>query len=125
MSEITCSKKRPKVIPLSVHQQGDTFPVYMMFKDDDEIQKLYDGLSIVVAFYNSNHKLILKRSSDDGTVYYDEGLYTLIVSHEDSIRMVGRVYVELTLTANNGTEVYHGDKVVTVDFEPRMNNYIL
>lgn len=124
MSSIICGKVRG-CVPLAVMPQGATFPVFMSFKNDEEILELYDGMDILIAFYNSNHKLILKCSTDDGRICYNDSLYTILISHEESRHMIGKIYVELTLTANNGMEVYHGDKVVSIDFAPRMNNLIL
>lgn len=119
----TCRQCEPKSGFLAVRQQGDSFPAFMTLKDDGVISQLEEGYNIIVAFYNRYKVRICQFSTDAGTVTYDDGVFTLMVDHNVSVFMVGKVYVELTVTYS--TEVYHGDKVVVLNFEPRMNNQIV
>lgn len=119
----TCRKCEPKSGFLAVKQQGDSFPVYMTLKDDGIISELEEGCNLIVAYYNRDKQLICRFSTDEGNVTYSDGLYTFKVNHDVSQFMVGKVSIELTITRN--TDIYHGDKVVAVNFEPRMNNKFL
>jgi hypothetical protein len=110
-------------------QTGDTFPVYLLYKEDDIEAYLTKADDLIIAFYDYKRDLVMKGSISDGRVeQFNEGedyQYIVNVTHKESLRMVGKVFVELTITEGNGKKVYNGDKVVTVSFEPRMNNTII
>ena len=114
---------------LATMQTGDSFPVYLLYKEDDIEAYLTKSDDIIIAFYDYKRDLVMKGSISDGRVkQFNEGedyQYIVNVTHKESLRMVGKVFVELTITEGNGKKVYHGDKVVTVSFEPRMNNTII
>lgn len=109
---------------LATMQTGDTFPIQIVIKDGDTVSQLEAGCRILVGIYDRKKQLLLKASTNDGRITYLNGVYTLTVRHEESLAMKGRVYVEFTIIAADGTEVYHGDKVVSIGFEPRNNNEI-
>lgn len=105
-------------------QQGDTFPVYLAYKDDDVLSALQQGWNIIAAFYNYKGELICEKRTERGEITVnDDGIYVFKVTHDESLNMLGKVGVELTLT--QGDDVYHGDKIVSVAFEPRMNNNLV
>ena len=109
---------------IATMQTGDTFPVYLAYKDDDILSALEQGMNILAAFYDYKGQLICeKRTERDEITVNDDGFYVFKVTHEESVKMLGKVGVELTLT--QGEDVYHGDKIVSVAFEPRMNNNLV
>ena len=109
---------------IATMQQGDTFPVYLAYKDDDVLSALENGWNIIAAFYNYKGELICEKRTARGEITVnDDGIYVFKVTHEESLNMLGKVGVELTLT--QGDDVYHGDKIVSVAFEPRMNNNLV
>ena len=113
-------------VMIATMQQGDTFPVYMSLKNDNAAAVLSKSQNLIIAFWDYKKQLICRGSTSDGSVIQGEnGLYTYLVSHRDSVKMVGKVYIETTITDGGGVQVYHGDKVVSVVFEPRMNNEIV
>lgn len=119
----TCRQCEPKRSFLAVKQQGDTFPVFMTLRDDGVISQLEEGCNLIVAFYNCYKERICQFSTDKGNVTYSDGIYTLLVGHNASRFMVGKVGVELTIT--QGDDVHNGDKVVALNFEPRLNNKLV
>jgi len=109
---------------IATMQTGDTFPVYLDYKDDDVLSALQSGWNIIAAFYNYKGELICEKRTERGEITVNEdGIYVFKVTHEESLNMLGKVGVELTLT--QGDDVYHGDKVVSVGFEYRRNNDIV
>lgn len=114
-------------------QQGDSYPVYLAYKDDDVLSALERGWNILAAFYNYKGELICEKRTDRGDIIVNEdGIYQFKVTHEESMKMLGKVGVELTLTDTISDiderlqrDVYHGDKIVSVAFEPRMNNNLV
>ena len=118
---------------IATMQQGDTFPVYLAYKDDDVLSALENGWNIIAAFYNYKGELICEKRTARGEITVNEdGVYVFKVTHDESVKMLGKVGVELTLTEVPTTihdqkdrNVYHGDKIVSVAFEPRMNNNLV
>jgi hypothetical protein len=114
-------------------QTGDTFPVYLAYKDDDVLSALENGWNIIAAFYNYKGELICEKRTKRGEITINEdGIYQFKVTHEESMKMIGKVGVELTLLENispyyqrEDNNVYHGDKIVSCVFEPRMNNNLV
>lgn len=107
---------------LAVMQTGDTVPVQIVLKDGPTAVQLEEGSHILIGFYDAKRNLLLRVGTDDGRVTYSDGVYTVLVSHEESLRMKGKVSVELTVASDNGTVVYHGDRIPVVGFDGRMNN---
>lgn len=112
---------------LATMQTGDTFPVYMRFTGDGGESIISEGQNIIVAFYDRKKTLLCYGCNDDGRVAYDadKDLYVMTVTHNESLLMQGAVYVELTVTEDYGDVVHHGDKVVGVGFEKRLNNVLV
>ena len=110
---------------IATMQTGDTFPVYLAYKDDDVLSALQSGWNIIAAFYNYKGELILRGSTDGGRITREDDCYVLTVTHAESLLMVGKVYLELTLTADNENDIYHGDRIITIEFEPRKNNELV
>lgn len=106
---------------------GNTFHVRLKLKDNGGESKLQEGCDIIAGFYDRKKQLLLRASTDNDRIKFDEeaNLYVIVVGHDESLLMKGTVYVELTLTENEKSNVYHGDKVVRIEFEPRVNNEII
>ena len=110
---------------LATMQTGDTFPVYFDFLNDEESSMLAEGYNLIAAMRDYKGELILRGSTDGGRITRDDDYYVLTVTHAESLKMVGKVYLELTLTANEENDIYHGDRIITVEFEPRKNNELV
>ena len=115
---------------LATMQTGDTFPVYLAYKDDDVLSALERGWDIIAAFYNYKGELICEKRASRGEITIkDDNIYQFKVTHEESLNMLGKVGVELTLVEHEDVaidmNVYHGDKIVSLAFEPRMNNKLV
>lgn len=118
---------------IATMQTGDTFPVYLAYKDDDVLSALQSGWNIIAAFYNYKGELICEKRTERGEITINEdGIYKFKVTHKESMKMLGKVGIELTLIeapitihSMKDRNVYHGDKIVSVSFEPRMNNKLV
>ncbi len=106
---------------LATMQTGDTFTVQIVLRNGDSIAQITDG-DIVVGFYDNKKNLLVSRSTADGGITYDNGVYTLTVSHDESLLMKKAVFMETSITSGSGELVYHGDKVIGIGFEARENN---
>ena len=110
---------------IATMQTGDTFPVYFDVLDDEESAMLAEGYNLIAAMRDYKGELILRGSTDGGRITREDDYYVLTVTHAESLLMVGKVYIELTLTADNENDIYHGDRIITVEFEPRQNNELV
>ena len=113
---------------LATMQTGDTFPVYLLYKEDDIEAQIGEGQDIIMAFYDYKGNRLLVCSTSDGTITLNEaGYYKAKITHEQSMMMVGKVHIELTIIDKNVNpmDVDHGDPVPTTAFSPRMNNEIV
>lgn len=109
-------------------QKGGTFPVYLLYKEDDVNTELGEGLNIIIAFYNYNGERVLTIRTDNGTLLLTEdGYYMCVVQHEESMSMLGNTYIEITITDDSQSpkSVYHGDEIPVLNFDERRNNEIL
>ena len=113
---------------IATMQTGDTFPVYLLYKEDDIQAQIGEGQDIIMAFYDYKGNRLLVCSTDNGRIALTEdGYYVASITHDESMIMVGKVHIELTITDKsvNPTGVDHGDPVPTTAFSPRMNNEIV
>lgn len=113
---------------IATMQTGDTFPVYLLYKEDDIEAQIGEGQDIIMAFYDYKGNRLLVCSTSDGTITLDEaGYYKAKITHEQSMMMVGKVHIELTIIDKNVNpmDVDHGDPVPTAAFSPRMNNELV
>lgn len=108
---------------LATMQTGDTFQIKLILKNGNTVSRLIDGQCLVVGLYNNKKQLVARYSTENGGIEYSDGVYTLTVSHDDSMKMSKAVYMEVTIT--DGDVVLHGDRVTVVGFEKRENNKIL
>lgn len=101
-------------------QQGDTVTIHLVYKDDETPILIGGNEKILISFWDYKGDLIHQATIGET----DESSYVYKIEHEVSANMVGIVNVELTLIDNDYTPlaVYHGDKVVSINFEPRRNN---
>ena len=107
-------------------QQGDTFPINFQYNEDDVATALPSGYKLIVGIYDPMGSLIIKGDTSNGTIAVgDAGAMAIQVNHQQSMRMVGAVRMELTLVGANGEIVDHANSIVQMDFEPRRNNAIL
>lgn len=107
---------------LAVKQQGDTFTVQMVNLLDGAVIEMEEGFDLTVAFYLADGRLVTKGSITDGRIVANEELYSMEITHDESVWMKGNVRIELTLSALDNSVVYHASGVVHVYFEPRNNN---
>ena len=110
---------------IATMQTGDKFPVYFDFLNDEESSMLAEGYNLIAAMRDYKGELILRGSTDGGRITREDDYYKLEVAHAESLKMVGKVYLELTLTANEENDIYHGDRIITIVFEPRQNNELV
>lgn len=110
---------------IATMQTGDTFPVYFDVLDDEESAMLAEGYNLIAAMRDYKGELILRGSTDGGRITREDDCYVITVTHAESLLMVGKVYLELTLTANEENDIYHGDRIITIVFEPRKNNELV
>ena len=110
---------------LARKETGDTFDVYLDYLDDEQSSVLEAGYNLIAAIRDYKGDLILRGSTKGGRITRNDGYYVLSVTHAESLLMVGKVYLELTLTANNETDIYHGNRIVKIEFVPRRNNELV
>lgn len=121
----SCSGCGSGAVMIATMQQGDTFPVYSKPYNDEEIKLLDNGWDYIMCFRDYKGNLLLKASLKGGRITVDGTMYVLRVEHAESMKMLGKVYVETTVTSDNESNVYHGDRIFTMQFEPRKNNEII
>lgn len=108
-----------------VIQRGNTFNIVMQYKEDGTPTQMPQGYDMVVGFYDGNGDLVKKASYTDGSINYADNVYTLQVTHEESMAMVGRVTLELTIFDTDMDVVEHASEVIGIKFEERRNNGLL
>lgn len=108
-------------------QQGDTFTLNFQYKEDDVAMPLPSGYALVIGLWDSMGELIASGRTDDGTIVQTgtPSIYGMDITHEQSVMMIGRVILEVTIIGANGEVVDNASEVVAIDFETRRNNRIL
>ncbi len=108
--------------PITINaRQGDDITLTM--------QPVADGLDtsmlrIDVGLWNTRGQLAAHFSTGDGTVVAQgDGTYRVLLLHQLTKHLTGRILVEITASLGNG--VSHADRKLAIIFEPRYNNRIL
>lgn len=105
-------------------QQGDTRPLFIYYYgNNDNAKMIPEGYSIIAGFYDYTGRLLFSRTLTNSIYLEREKCYRIMLSHEESMMMVGDVQLELTLTAQNIVD--HASDVVLISSEPRKNNDLL
>lgn len=110
---------------LAYLQRGDTFPMELKYKDGDTVIPVEEGYDILVALYDYKGELLTKGTISDGRLVAKGEGYEMFFSHEESLLMIGKVRVEVTLFAKNKSIVDHADHAFTLIFEDRENNQLI
>ena len=104
-------------------QQGDTFNMMFVYKEDGVATIIPDGYDLVIGFYDKEGRLLHSGSTaDNSIVLIRDRTYRMQVGHEASMRMVGKVTVEITLANTNCEVVDHALDLITLNFVKRYNN---
>lgn len=113
-------------------QQGDTFGLKFQYKEDDTPMDLPEGYDMLVAIYDLMSKPIKVGRVSDGSILTnlpadetETKTYTLPITHTESMTMMGRVEIEVTIYNANKTVVDSARQIVTLTFEPRRNISLL
>lgn len=112
-------------------QQGETFELVFEYCEDEENVRLPEGYDLFVGIYNIKGDLVISGSLLNGSIIesaigtHDSGLrytYSMNVSHEDSMLIVGKVSIEITIKNTDNVIVEHANEIVYIASEPRYNN---
>lgn len=107
-------------------QQGDTFDLVFQYKENDTAMSLPSGYDLLVGIYDMMGKVLQVGRVSDGTITASgNDTYTLRVTHEASMKMIGTVTLEITITNDDGTIVDHAQEIVEIHFDTRKNNALI
>lgn len=106
-------------------QTGDTVPLQLKYMEDGTAIPVEEGYDVLVAFYDYKRNLITKGSISDGRLVFNEDHYDMVIYHDESLKMVGKVIVEVTIHKEDNSDVDHSDKMFTMTFEDRENNKLI
>ena len=123
MQNKCCHEQEPNTV---YFRQGDTFAAVYVYRVDNIPTLLEEGYKLVVGLYDAQNRLLKKGSSEDESIVVGrDNSYRMPVLHEESMRMTGRVRMEVTIADGKNIVVNHASEYVIMIFEPRMNNTIL
>ena len=123
MQNNCCHEQEPNTV---YFRQGDTFAAVYVYRVDNTPTLLEEGYKLVVGLYDAQNRLLKKGSSEDESIVVGrDNSYRMHVSHEESMRMTGRVRMEVTIADDKNIVVNHASEYVVMIFEPRTNNTIL
>lgn len=106
-------------------QTGDTVPLQLKYMDEDGVITIDEGYDVLVAFYDYKRNLIAKGSISDGRLLFVDDHYEILIDHEESMKMMGKVIVEITVYKPDASNVDHSDKIFSMTFENRENNKLI
>lgn len=107
-------------------QQGDTFKLRFKYKEDDVASDLPIGQGLVAALYDRKWNLLQSAKTSDGTLAYEgDHVYSMVVTHESSMKMISVVYLEITIATEDLSLVDHAKQIVEMTFDTRKNNNLL
>lgn len=105
-------------------QQGDSFNLTVQYKEDGTATALPQGYDMIVGFYDSMGRMVKHSSLWDGTIVYNQNnTYTLSVTHEESMMMMGDISLEFTIRDLHNVD--HASDIIVIPFEPRKNNSLI
>lgn len=123
MQNKCCHEQEPNTV---YFRQGDTFAAVYVYRVDNVPTLLEEGYKLIVGLYDAQNRLLKKGSSEDESIVVGrDNSYRMPVLHEESMRMTGRVRMEVTIADGKNIVVNHASEYVIMIFEPRMNNTIL
>ena len=123
MQNKCCHEQEPNTV---YFRQGDTFTAVYVYRVDNVPTLLEAGYKLVIGLYDAQNRLLKKGSTEDGSIVVGrDNSYRMPVLHEESMRMTGRVRMEVTIADDKNIVVNHASEYVVMIFEPRMNNTIL
>lgn len=119
-----CSKyKDPNTV---YFMQGETFTAVFVYRVDHEPTLLENGYDLIVGLWDMQGKLLKKGSvKDDTIVVFRDNTYRMPVYHEESMRMLGKIRMEVTVANERNEVVNHADEYLNMIFAPVNNNKIL
>ena len=107
-------------------QQGDTFSLVFQYKEDNIAMALPQGYDLIVGIYDQMNRLLKSASVSDGTIIENPNdTYSLPITHEECMKMIGQVTIELTIVDAERNIVDHASDIVMMSLEPRRNNALL
>jgi len=106
-------------------QTGDTVPLQLKYMDEDGVIPIDEGYDVLVAFYDYKRNLITKGSISDGRLTFVDDHYEILIDHEESMKMIGKVVVEITVYKHDTSNVDHSDKLFSMAFDNRENNKLI
>lgn len=110
----------------AVFQRGDAFGVNFVYREDHLPRPLQEGYQLIVGLYDEMGRLLKAgRTSDETITLRRDGTYTMQITHEDSMKMIGRVTMEITIASDKNEVVDHSANVVKMRFVERKNNQLL
>lgn len=114
---------------------GNTFYIaYQYHNEAGDEAPLPEGYDLIVGLYDSNGKLILdgsmaKKSITMSYVHDEKGvphwIYKMKVTHDISVKLSGRVSIEITIASDDRRVVKHSRNDVTITTQHRRNNALL
>lgn len=123
MQNKCCHEQEPNTV---YFRQGDTFAAVYVYRVDNIPTLLEAGYKLVIGLYDAQNRLLKKGSTEDESIVVGrDNSYRMPVLHEESMRMTGRVRMEVTIADGKNIVVNHASEYVVMIFEPRMNNTIL
>lgn len=107
-------------------QQGDTFSIVFQYKEEGNAMELPAGYDLIVGIYDSVGELLKSARLSDGSITINKnGTYSMPISHEECMSMIGQVTIELTIADDKRDVVDHASDVVIMTIKPRRNNDLL
>lgn len=106
--------------------EGETFGMLFEYSEDDVQMPFPKDFDLIVGFYDMAGVLLKAAKVSDNTITYNKnGICAMQVSHEESKRMKGRVFMELTVTDSQHNIVDHSVDIVKMVGRPRNNNRLI
>lgn len=105
-------------------EQGDTFTVEFVYKEDNVQTAFPEGYDIAAGFYDTaGNELYVARLMEGGIAQTSESTFAMNVPHYASATMKGRVTMELAILDENKSFVDFASENITFSFQQRkMNN---
>ena len=107
-------------------QQGDTFSLVFQYKEDNTAMALPEGYDLIVGIYDPMSRPLKTGSVLQGSIVpIQDNKYSLPITHDECMKMIGQVTIELTIADAQRNVVDHASEIVTMSLEPRRNNTLL
>lgn len=107
-------------------RQGESFSLVFQYNEDDTAMALPQGYDLLVGIYDTKGNVLKSATISGGGITANaNATYTMPITHEESMNMLGKVTIELTIFNDGHTVVDHASDVVVMTIEPRRNNALL